>query len=298
MVAVQSGRAALCLSDVPAARGGRGTFPASAMCVAARLLLGAAPRPDAPRPRCSGGAAVDPAGRHFLTSCPAQAGRRTATHDHIVGLVAAALRRAPKWTGVAIERRLPGSGGARRPDLRATEAATAAVTWCDVSVAWPWADSVAAQVRTAPLCVVAGAAREAHKRARYVPALPAADPPHAFTPLVWEALGRIGPETDAWLKPARAGPDLTSVRAGLLLDVSVALWLSLTWAVVGGYAAGCTPADPADSTADVPSAKANAIAWTGHDFGVPRFLRGATGRHADSGPIACRIGEMRRLAPH
>jgi len=291
MAAVQGGRAALWLSAVPAARGGRGTFPASAIRAAARLWLGAAPRPDAPRQRCSCGAAVDPAGRHFLTSCPAQAARRTATYHHIVALVAAALRRAPKWTGVALERHLPGSGGACRPDLRATEAATAAVTWCDVSVAWPWADSVAARVRTAPLCVVAGAAREAHKRARYVPSLPAADPPHAFTPPVWEALGRIGPETDAWLKTALTGPDLASVRAGLLLDVSVALWRSLTWTVVGGYAACCTPADTADSTADVASAEADALAWIGGDFGVPHFLRGATGRRADSGPIACRIGE-------
>jgi len=177
---------------------------------------------------------VDPAGRHFLTACPAQVARRTAVHHHIVGLVAAALRRAPKWGDVVLEHHLDGSDGARRPDLRATEAVTAAVTWADVSVAWPWPDRVAPQVRAAPLRAVAAAAREATKRATYVPALPTAGTPHVFTPLVWEALGRIGPATAAWLRAALAGPQLAAVRAGLLLDVSLALWRSLTWAFAGG----------------------------------------------------------------
>jgi len=108
------------------------------------------------------------------------------------------MRRAPRWGAVAVEAPLDGSGGARRPDLRATDATTAAVTWCYVSVAWPWPDAVAAQVRATPLRAVAAAAHEGRKRTTYVPALPVTDPPHAFTPLVWEALGRIGPATDAW----------------------------------------------------------------------------------------------------
>ena len=94
-------------------------------------------------------------------------------------------------------------------------------------MAWPWPDAIAGQVRATPLRAVAAAAREARKRATYIPALPAGHPPHAFTPLVWEALGRIGPATDAWLAAALAGPRLAAVRAGLLLDVSVALWRSL-----------------------------------------------------------------------
>ena len=114
------------------------------MRVAARLWLGAAPRPDAQRPRCSCGAAVDCAGRQFLAACPAQVGRRTDVHDHIASMVAAAQRRAPKWTAVAVDWRLPGAGAAQRPDLRAIEGTTAAITCGVVSVAWPWADSVAA----------------------------------------------------------------------------------------------------------------------------------------------------------
>jgi len=193
------------------------------MRVAARLWLGAPPRPDPPRSRCSSGATVDPAGRHFLSTCSAQVARRTAVHHHIVGLVAAALRRAPKWGAVEVERPLDGSDGTRRPDLRGTKAATAAVTWGDVSVACPWPDWVAPLGLAAPLRAFAAAAREASKRTTYVPALPTSDTPHAFTPIVWQALGRIGPATAAWLRAALAGPQLAAVRAGLLLDVSLAL---------------------------------------------------------------------------
>jgi len=288
---VQGGGAGHWLSAVPSDRGGRGTIPSSAMRVAARLWLGAPPRPDPPRSRCSCGATVDPAGRHFLGSCSAQVARRTAVHHHIVGLVAAALRRAPKWGAVEVERDLDGSDGACRPDLRATEAVTAAVTWGDVSVAWPWPDLVAPQVRAARLRAVAAAAREAHKRATYVPALPMSDTPHAFPPLVWKALGRIGPSTAAWLRAALAGPQLAALRAGLLLDVSVALWGSLTWAVAGGYAACSTPDDGVDASADDDLATADTLAWTGGDIRVAHFLRGTTGRPADSGPIDCRMGE-------
>jgi len=125
-----------------------------------------------------------------------------------------------------------------------------------LGVTWPWPDRVAPQVRAAPLRDVAAAAREAHERATYVPALQTSDTPHAFTPLVCEALGRIGPATAAWLRAALAGPQLAAVRACLLLDVSLALWCSLTWAVEGGYAA-CSaqdygvepPADDALATA-------------------------------------------------
>jgi len=261
------------------------------MRVAARLWLGAPPRPDPPRSRCSSGATVDPAGRHFLSTCSAQVARRTAVHHHIVGLVAAALRRAPKWGAVEVERPLDGSDGTRRPDLRGTKAATAAVTWGDVSVACPWPDWVAPLGLAAPLRAFAAAAREASKRTTYVPALPTSDTPHAFTPIVWQALGRIGPATAAWLRAALAGPQLAAVRAGLLLDVSLALWRSLTWAVAGGYAACSTPDDGGDASADNALATADALAWLGGDFRVPHHPRETTARHADSSPIDCRIGE-------
>jgi len=146
-------------------------------------------------------------------------------------------------------------------------------------------------VRTSPLRAVATAKREAAKRAAYSPALPTTDPSHVFTPLVLEALGRVGPATDAWLKAALAGPQLAAVRAGLLLDVSVALWRSITWAVAGGHAACTTPERAVDATADPESTSADALAWRGGDFNVPHFLRGATAQHADSCPTACRFGE-------
>jgi len=291
LAAVQGGGAGPWLSAVPSDRGGRGTIPGFALRVAARLWLCVPPRPQPPRSRCSRGATVDPAGRHFLATCSAQVARLTAVHYHVVGLVAAALRRAPPWGDVVVERHLYGSDGARRPDLRATESVTAAVTWGDVSMPWPWPDQVAPQVRAAPLRAVAAAAREATKRATFVPALPTSDAPHVFTPLFWEALGRIGPATAAWLRAAVAGPQLAAVRAGLLLDVCVALWRSLTWAVAGGYAACSTPDDGEDAPADNTLATADALAWSGGQICVPHYLRGNPRRHAASSPFDCQIGE-------
>jgi len=236
MAATQGGRAALWLSAVPTEGDGRWAIPGAAMRVAVRVWLGAAPRPVPPRPHCRCGGAVDAAGRHFLSACPEQAARCTALHHFLVGRVAAALRRSPAWGEVTVEEALPAGTRAVRPDLRATAAATGAVTWGDVSVARVWRDDVALPVRTTPLRPVAAARREMAKRAKYVPALPVSNPPHSFTPLVWEALGRVGPATDAWLKAALAGPQLAVVRASLLMDVSVALWRSVTWAVASGYA--------------------------------------------------------------
>jgi len=291
LAAVQGGRAALWLSAVPVARGGRGTIPGTAMRVAARLWLGAPPRSDPPRPRCACGAAADAGGRHFLTACSAHSARRTALHHHIVSLVAAALRRAPRWGAVAVERPLDGTDGALRPDVRATEAATGAVTWTDVSVASPWPDTVAARVRTTPLRAVAAVDREAAKTALYAPELPASTPPHAFTPVVWETRGRIGPASDAWLKAALAGPQLASVRAGLLLDVSLALWRSQAWAVAGGYSHAVADVEDFGAPGSRDPDVADTLAWAGGDLRVPDFLRGATGHLADSGPLACHISD-------
>ena len=179
---MQGGRAALWLSAAPAAGGGRGTIPGPAMRVAARLWLGAPARSDPPRPRCACGAAANAGGRHFLAACLAQSARGTALHHDIVGVVAAALRRSPRWGAVAVERALDGTDGALRPDFRATEAATGAVTWCKVSVASPWPDAVAQRVRASPLRAAAARYREAAKTARYGPSLTAANPPHACSP--------------------------------------------------------------------------------------------------------------------
>ena len=89
---------------------------------------------------------------------------------------------------------------------------------------------------------------------------------------------------------ALAGPRLAAVRAGLLLDVSVALWRSLAWAVARGYAACCTPSVVEKRTADQHTSSADDLAWRGGDFPIPHFLRGATGL-ADSSAVGCHFGE-------
>jgi len=60
--------------------------------------------------------------------------------------------------------------------------------------------------------------------------------PHDFTPLVWEAYGRVAPATDRWLTEAFRAPALAAVRAGLLRDVSVAIWQSHARGVADSYA--------------------------------------------------------------
>ena len=60
--------------------------------------------------------------------------------------------------------------------------------------------------------------------------------PHDFTPLVWEAYGRVAPATDRWLTEAFRAPALEAVRAGLLRDVSVAIWQSHARGVADSYA--------------------------------------------------------------
>jgi len=205
--------------------------------------------------------------------------------------VAAALRRAPKWGAVAVECPLDGTDSARRPDLCATEAGTGAVTWGDASVACPWPDSVAAPVRLSPLRPATALAREAVKHRTYVPALPATNTPYAFTPLVWESLGRIGPATDTWLKTTLAVPQLAAVRAGLLLEISVALWRSLACEVAGGYSHALAHVEDFGGVKSRDSDAHDALAWSGGEFRLPGFLRGATDQRADSGPLACLISD-------
>jgi len=293
LAAVQGGRSALWLAAVPAEGDGLLTIPGRAMRDMARLWLGAAARPYPPRPCCPCGAAADAAGRHFLGACPSQAPRRTGLHHFLVRRVAAALRRAPRWGAVVLEAPLDGSGGALRPDVRATEAATGAITWLDVSVAGPWGDLAARAVRTSPLRPAAAAAREGAKVAHYAPSLPPSNPPHTFAPVVWEALGRVGPASDRWLKAALAGPRLAVVRGALLRDVSVALWRSLAWATAAGYAS-CFAAS--DATAASPAAPSTGAADADDDadedgVSLPLFLRGALRRSDGGGPIQCANGE-------
>jgi len=293
LAAVQGGRAALWLSAVPAEGDGLVSIPGRAMRDMARLWLGAAARPYPPRPCCPCGAAADAAGRHFLGACPFQAPRRTGLHHFLVRRVAAALRRSPHWGAVVIEAPLDGSGGALRPDVRATAAATGAVTWLDVSVAGPWGALVAGQVRTTPHRPEAATFRERQKVAAYAPALPATRPPHAFAPVVWEALGRVGPAGDRWLKAALAGPRLAAVRHTLLRDASVALWRSLAWATAAGYAS-CFAVG--DATAASPAAPPPATSVPEGDAGddgvsLPLFLRGALRRSDGGDSFQCAIGE-------
>ena len=196
------------------------------MRAAVRLWLDVAPRSTPPAPRYRCGADVDSDGRHLLFTCPQQELRRARLHHPIEGLVAAALRRAPGLEDVVVETGRDDAHSVLRPDLRAKNGSSGVVTWADVSVAWPFAARVVAPVADAPLRVVTGEAREAAKSTKYSPSLPATATPHEFTPLVWEAYGRVAPATDRWLTEAFRGPTLAAVRAGLLRDVSVAIWRS------------------------------------------------------------------------
>jgi len=236
LAAYQGHRAALWLSALPAPGVADVSIPGAAMRAAVRLWLVVAPRSTPPAPRCRCGADVDSDGRHFLSACPQQELRRARLHHQIVGLVAAALRRAPGWEDVVVEAGLDDAHGVLRPDLRAKHGSSGVVTWADVSVAWPFAARLVAPVADAPLRVVAGEAREAAESAKYSPSLPATAIPHDFRPLVWEAFGRVAPATDRWLTEAFRGPALAAVRAGLLRDVSVAIWRSHARGVADGYA--------------------------------------------------------------
>lgn len=69
----------------------------------------------------------------------------------------------------------------------------------------------------------------------YDPLLAAATSRSAFTPLVSESFGRVGPATAEFLRDALGGPAQAAVRAGLLRDVSVAIWRSVAKGVREGY---------------------------------------------------------------
>jgi len=123
-----------------------------------------------------------------------------------------ALEAAPSWTDVVAEIALPESRGALRPVLRATQAASCVVVWADSSVTTTFAERAMPEAAASPL-----------------------RPVTAFTPLVWEAYGRIGPATRRWQGAALGEPQRAGARATLLRRVSVALWRSQSRAVAIGY---------------------------------------------------------------
>jgi len=86
--------------------------------------------------------------------------------------------------------------------------------------------SAAHVYRTAGSPRVRGAARvrEAEKVGKYTSHLPAGDPLHTLTPLVWEACGRVGPATGSFLSSALGEENNREARAGFLADVSLILW--------------------------------------------------------------------------
>ncbi|GAB0497286.1 hypothetical protein MMPV_008615 [Pyropia vietnamensis] len=216
MAACQGCGAARWLSALPTPGTAGTAIPGAGMRVAVRLWLGVPPRSVPPAPRCRCGRDADADGRHFLSACPEQSSGHVRLHHHIVHLVVEALRRTPSWGAVEAEAVVERGRGALRPDLRATHASSGAVVWADASVTAPFGPRTTAPTAASPLRAVAAEARERAKVAKYANALPGPPASHTFTPLVWEAYGRIGPATAKWLRGAMRGPALSGVRSTLL----------------------------------------------------------------------------------
>ncbi|GAB0498740.1 hypothetical protein MMPV_010088 [Pyropia vietnamensis] len=215
---MSGGGAARWLSALPTSGTAGTAIPGAGMRVAVRLWLGAPPRSVPPAPRCRCGRDADADGRHFLSACPEQSSGHVRLHHHIVHLVVEALRRTPSWGAVEAEAVVERGRGALRPDLRATHASSGAVVWADASVTAPFGPRTTAPTAASPLRAVAAEARERAKVAKYANALPGPPASHTFTPLVWEAYGRIGPATAKWLRGAMRGPALSGPdRARMLL---------------------------------------------------------------------------------
>jgi len=229
----------------------------AAMRAAVRLWLGAPAYAGLGARVCSCGAALGAAGTHFFGTCEVQRGRHKRLHDHVVLLLAAALRRAGGWGAVKEERGWDGARDRLRPDLVATRVATGVRRWGDVSFASPFARPFPDREVGEPLRAVAAEAREAWKVGKYTPALPASTLPHAFTPLVWEVCGwfgpQTGPQTAAFLRDALGSPGGSTARRSFLTTVSVAVWRSNARAAADGINASCVTGDPPGSGAEGPS---------------------------------------------
>ena len=160
-------------------------------------------------------------------------------------LVADALRADDRWGEVDLEVAV-GEDAVRskRPDLCAVRVGSGARTWGDVSVTSPLCVEVARRVAAVPRRPMAAAAREAAKVKHYASALPPADPPSTFTPLVWEGYGRVGEATADWLAAALGGPAAGPALATLMRRVSVALWRHNARSTLAGLRAS-TPAGSA-----------------------------------------------------
>lgn len=246
MAACQGYGAATWLAALPIPGAGGTAITGVAMRMAVRLWLGVAPRSVPPAARCRCGAAADAAGRHCFGACPEQRPRQMLLHNHIVHLVAGALRQANEWWEVAVEVGLDKARASRRPDLRATRAVGGEVAWLDVSVASPTSSVLAPRMAGTPLAPVVAQTREGVKVGHYARQLSTGPPANTFSPLVWEVFGHLGPASAAWLKDALGGPCQATARARLLSAISVALWRSKARAVADWCARCFGVADPSE----------------------------------------------------
>ena len=228
----------LWLNRLPCGGPHGGAMTGSEMKAAVRLWFGVSPVPQASDRECRCGPLADQIGCHWLGGCSHSVPLRTFRHTAVLQRVATVLRADSRWTGVIAEPPLPAGAQAPalRPDMRATRVSSGAPVWGDVSVV---ASTAAAHVsRTAGSPRVPGAARvrEAEKVGQYTPHLPAGDPPHTCTPLVWEACGRVGPATGSFLSSALGEEKYREALAGLLADVSLILWRWNARMVLAGVA--------------------------------------------------------------
>jgi len=215
-----------------------GAMKGAEMVAAVRLWVGIAPVPQASARECRCGALADPLGSHWFGGCPRSVPLRTFRHTEVLHRVATVLRADPRWTGVVAEPPLPtgSQSTALRPDLRATRVASGAPLWGDVSVVAATAAIHVSRTAGSPRVPGAARVREAEKVGKYTPYLLAGDPPHTFTPLVWEASGRVGPATASFLASALGEENHREALSGLLTDVSLSLWRWNARIVLAGVA--------------------------------------------------------------
>lgn len=247
MAACEGGGAGLFLGALPTSGRAGTRIGGDEMRAAVRMWLGVAARPSARPLRCRCGAVVRADGAHFLGECSEQVGDRTRRHHAISHLVADALRASGRWAAVELELRLGEERqGSLRPDLCATRAGSGVRVWGDVSIVSPLREVVLSRVVANPRQAAAAAWREGMKAAKYGAHLPPADPPSTFTPLVWEAYGRVGPATAEFLAAALGGPTGGPAHATLLRRVSVALWRANARAALTGVRNSTPTAESGD----------------------------------------------------
>jgi len=208
------------------------------MVAAVRLWVGIAPVPQASARECRCGVLVDPLGSHWLGRCPRSVPLRTFRHTEVLQRVATVLRADPRWTGVVAEPPPPTGeqSTALRPNLRATRVSSGAPLWGEVSVVAATAAIHVSRTKGSPRVPGAARVRQAEKVGEYTPYLHAGDPPHTFTPLVWEARGRVGPATASFLASALGEEKHREALTGVQADVSLRLWRWNARIVLAGVA--------------------------------------------------------------